>query len=1137
MVCIGVLMVFFVGYAFSGNPSGAYYSTVSDNVFWFIQVTDTHVGTRGSQDSDNLLWLVTEAKETVAPEFIVVSGDLTDSTNGNLFGWPNGPYQAEWDEYKGILKQSDVNADNYFDLPGNHDAYSDQYFDYYRANSIQGQATDSTQVSWTRQFDYGKYHFLGINTADNSGDPFSFSWPWGDYAGLDTSELSFIQNELSLHNDADLTFVFGHHPVTDTGVSDDTWLYYGTEEFISLLDQNGASLYGFGHTHRSSETLFAGDAYTGYMSGAGVVYLNISSLGKSSENNFSVIAVDCNGISTRTQTMGVWPLVMITAPVDDYLGVSPDLSANPYGYAVPNAADNPIRALIFDSQTVSHVQYRIDGDDQWYAMQPVAGNSRLWEAVWDASMLAEGAHTIQVQATGSSVQSDIITVTVESDNAAPVADNQNANTDEDASVSITLTATDTDGGALTYEVVSYPSHGSLTGSAPDLLYSPDGDYSGPDSFTYKAYDGQAYSNTATVTITVAPVNDAPVAVNDAYETDQGQQLSEPAPGVLSNDSDVDDITLTASVVDSPQNGSLILNANGSFLYTPDTGYSGPDSFTYKAYDGQAYSNTAAVNITVNEVAVTDTDPPVPDPMTWATAPNAAGSTGISMTATTAADPNGVEYFFECVSGGCHDSGWQQSVSYTDTGLNPDTSYSYVVRARDLSANQNQTGDSGVASASTNPASNQPPYFISDPVNETDATVGMPYNSTLADDAEDPDSSETLTFAKISGPDWLTVASDGGLSGTPVEADEGLNQFTVQVEDESGDADTATLNIAVNAAFVEDYAVSETTVRGTVVGSLDDTIGNDGVYEELTEELKAGKFSVLEHTWAFDVAGASSIVFQVKAYRDYNTEGDDFVFAYSLDNATFTDMVVVSNDSDIGGYQLFDLPANISGTVYIRVTDTDASRNNRELDTLYVDDMCIFSSSVAGLPGAASDPAPADDASGAELDTILEWSPGANAQWHDVYFGDDQSGLEPVSSGQTETGYDPGLLNEGTTYYWRIDEGNDAGSTMGEVWSFTTSGGGSCTPTAVAVESVILSTSKGPAGTSFGQATVTILDNCGNPVAGAEVTGHFTGDFVEEPSRNLLTGVNGVVVFETSTSVKKPSFDFVVDEVIAGGLSY
>jgi hypothetical protein len=99
-------------------------------------------------------------------------------------------------------------------------------------------------------------------------------------------------------------------------------------------------------------------------------------------------------------------------------------------------------------------------------------------------------------------------------------------------------------------------------------------------------------------------------------------------------------------------------------------------------------------------ASADTDAPTPDPMTWSTPPAAVDAFSISMMATTATDPSGVEYYFECTAGGGNDSGWQDSPSYADSGLQPETTYTYRVKARDKSPDQNETGWSTEESATT-----------------------------------------------------------------------------------------------------------------------------------------------------------------------------------------------------------------------------------------------------------------------------------------------------------------------------------------------------------------------------------------------------------------------------------------------------
>jgi hypothetical protein len=177
-------------------------------------------------------------------------------------------------------------------------------------------------------------------------------------------------------------------------------------------------------------------------------------------------------------------------------------------------------------------------------------------------------------------------------NNAPVASGQSVSTDEDTMIQITLEATDVDGDPLTYTIVTQPANGTavLTGNTVD--YTPDGNYNGPDSFTFTANDGTTDSNTATVSIDVTPVNDAPVASDQSVTTDEDTMIQ-----ITLVATDVDGDPLTYSIVDQPTNGTAVLTGN-TVDYIPDGNYNGPDSFTFKANDGTTDSNTASVSIDV-----------------------------------------------------------------------------------------------------------------------------------------------------------------------------------------------------------------------------------------------------------------------------------------------------------------------------------------------------------------------------------------------------------------------------------------------------------------------------------------------------------------------------------------------------------
>ena len=189
-----------------------------------------------------------------------------------------------------------------------------------------------------------------------------------------------------------------------------------------------------------------------------------------------------------------------------------------------------------------------------------------------------------------------------SDNNPPIADPKAITTDEDASVSVTLTGSDPDGDPLTFAVVSQPQHGVITGTSPNLVYTPAQDYNGSDSFTYKANDGKVDSAPAAVTITINPINDAPVANDQSVNTQYSLPVEITLVGI-----DVDGDDLTYSVVAQPAHGVLSGDAP-VVVYTPDPDYVGADSFTFKVNDGVFDSNAATVSIAVS--------PPGPVTIFW-----------------------------------------------------------------------------------------------------------------------------------------------------------------------------------------------------------------------------------------------------------------------------------------------------------------------------------------------------------------------------------------------------------------------------------------------------------------------------------------------------------------------------------------
>jgi VCBS repeat-containing protein len=159
------------------------------------------------------------------------------------------------------------------------------------------------------------------------------------------------------------------------------------------------------------------------------------------------------------------------------------------------------------------------------------------------------------------------------------------------------------GEAVTALLVDGVAHGDLALNEDGSFdYTPAPGFAGQDAFTYHLSDGVLISNTATVTVTVAPPDRAPVATVDAYETSEDEPLRvNAANGVLGNDSDPDGDLLTAELITGPAHGAVTLNSNGSFVYTPAAAFHGQDAFTYQASDGELISAPATVTITVQSI--------------------------------------------------------------------------------------------------------------------------------------------------------------------------------------------------------------------------------------------------------------------------------------------------------------------------------------------------------------------------------------------------------------------------------------------------------------------------------------------------------------------------------------------------------
>jgi hypothetical protein len=206
-----------------------------------------------------------------------------------------------------------------------------------------------------------------------------------------------------------------------------------------------------------------------------------------------------------------------------------------------------------------------------------------------------GADSFVVQVSDGNLSDTIlVNVTIQAVDDAPVAEAQSVTTAEDTAKPIALTASDVEDDPLSWTIVSTPTHGTLSGTAPDMTYTPDQDFTGPDSFTLQEKDGLLDSNVATVSINVTPVNDAPVAYDQSVTVDENK-----AKAIILTGSDKEDDPLTWIITSAPSHGTLS-GAAPYLVYTPVSFYYGEDSFTFKVNDGESDSAIATISITINK---------------------------------------------------------------------------------------------------------------------------------------------------------------------------------------------------------------------------------------------------------------------------------------------------------------------------------------------------------------------------------------------------------------------------------------------------------------------------------------------------------------------------------------------------------
>lgn len=451
-----------------------------------------------------------------------------------------------------------------------------------------------------------------------------------------------------------------------------------------------------------------------------------------------------------------------------------------------------------------------------------------------------------------SAQNDTLVVQEDSlSNAASVANN-------DSSAS---------GNPLTYELIPDRNvqNGTLVfNNDGSYIYTPNTNFSGADSFQYLVTNIIAgESSTQTVAITVSGVNDLPVALDDSFTLDEDSDLSA---SVLSNDSDVDDdsLTVNTSPVSDVSNGSLLLNADGTFTYTPDANFNGVDSFTYSISDGNGGEQQATVNITINPVidtpvALADSFSAIEDTLFSNTLLNGLlqnDSHGDGDTLTLNTTP------VSSVSNGVLVLSSDGTFTYTpNDNFNGTDSFVYEI--------SDSNGATAQATATITVDS------VTDLVTASEIETGNEDNNIVStvSTGDSTSSGGALSYSLISGPTNGTLSSPintltGNYTYTPNADYVGGDSFQYLVSDSaSGESSVETVSITVNSvvdltAMDDTLIVAFNTLTGGDVSTNDNTTssgGDAGLTFSLDSDVSNGVLVFnADGTYTYNPTGIGSI---------------------------------------------------------------------------------------------------------------------------------------------------------------------------------------------------------------------------------------------------------------------------------------
>ncbi|MBI2388021.1 MAG: metallophosphoesterase [Deltaproteobacteria bacterium] len=396
---LGSVLVLGSAPAAAANPEGARHARDADGIFWFMHISDSHIGAsfiEGPKAKEHLQFALNQAVMIVKPSFVWNTGDLNDGSGKIGVGGTgiptSGQSASQWEPYKAIYEAAGMKLGFYYDLPGNHDVYADEGATFYLKYSLWGAATKKTWHEFRVSTTTGDYGFFGMNSTNNYFKPLSNCCP----SFLD-SEIAELGTWLEKNASAKLVFVAAHHALDGNG-SEPT----GKADQVRALLKVHKAFYLHGDIHDYKE----------YIDSDSIVVNEVASLGKDNSKNIAIGVVDHDAFVYRaTGTDSAWPFAILTTPPSERLR---DVGTNPYVYSVcKDRKNNPFRALSFSFTPPTKVALKVAGLPE-VIMKPAKGSFDfkypVWQAEVDTTSLRAGSEnvSVRVEADGASNTHQIV---------------------------------------------------------------------------------------------------------------------------------------------------------------------------------------------------------------------------------------------------------------------------------------------------------------------------------------------------------------------------------------------------------------------------------------------------------------------------------------------------------------------------------------------------------------------------------------------------------------------------------------------------------------------------------------------------------------------------------------------------------